>query len=61
MFKEATLQATLTRVREDANSKSSLKAAKLVDKLATSVKRPDQTKQTYLLESYKQPPQKSHR
>ena len=59
LFEETTLQTTLTRVREDASTKSNLKMAQLVDNLS-SAKKPEPKKQQYTSDRYKTPLQKSH-
>jgi hypothetical protein len=58
LFEESTLQAAVTRSREDASAKSTLKTAQLVDKLSNKKQEP--RKPQYREERYRKPQQKAY-
>jgi hypothetical protein len=58
LFEETTLQAALTRSREDASAKSTLKTAQLVDKLSYSKKQ--EPRKPQYQERFKKPQQKPY-
>lgn len=59
LFEETTLQAAITRTREEASAKSTMKTAQLVDKLSYS-KKPEPRKTQYQERYTKKPQQKPY-
>jgi len=58
LFEETTVQAALTRSREDASAKSTLKTVQLMDKLSYSKKQ--EPRKTQYQDRYKKPQQKAY-